>query len=134
MSTNNDRQNAGTGISGSSHSQVPSTGQTLQLSRIVSVFVQVRNLDRSLSFYRDILGSKSRRTTATWRYSAAAATPRTPSSCGRSATARHRLAEVGVTHIGWRVPDPAGLDAAEALLAGRAVPHKRQRGTELPSS
>jgi catechol-2,3-dioxygenase len=95
---------------------------------IFTAYLQVSDLGRSLSFYRDGLGLE-----AGWNDGTLAVL----SSAGNAAhtlvlrevgdSAERRLGEVGVTRIAWQMADPADLDGAEERLSQHAVRYQRFR-------
>ncbi|MBV9205714.1 MAG: VOC family protein [Actinobacteria bacterium] len=108
--------------------------QTLQLPRIFSVFIQVRDLDHALSFYRDVLGLEvEQNDSALAILRSRGDTTHTLVLREIGDRDRHGLGEAGVTRIGWQVKDSADLDAAEELLARHAVQYRRQRGSDFDS-
>jgi len=108
------------------------TDNTPQLSGLFGVYLQVRDLDRSFSFYRDVLALE-----VVWNDGALAILH----SHGEPAdslvlreigkTARHTLGKAGVTRVLWRAADPVGLDRAEELLIRQQVPYQRHRDVEV---
>jgi catechol 2,3-dioxygenase-like lactoylglutathione lyase family enzyme len=102
--------------------------KTLQLPGLFGVYLQVPDLERSLAFYRDLLGLE-----VSWSDGALAILySRTDTNGGLvireiSADARHDLGEAGVTRLFWKVGDPAELDSAEKLLARHDVQYQRHR-------
>ena len=108
------------------------TGNASQLSGIFGVYLQVGDLDRSLSFYRDVLALE-----VVWNDGALAVLHghRVPADSlvireiGNAA--RHKTGEAGVTRVLWRARGPAGLDSAEELLTRQQVPYRRHRDAEL---
>jgi catechol 2,3-dioxygenase-like lactoylglutathione lyase family enzyme len=97
------------------------------LPGIFGVYIQVSDLDRSLSFYRDILALE-----LDWSDGAIAVMH----SRGEPADAlvlrqvgeggaRRDLGEPGVTRVLWRVEGSADLDRAEEYLNGLEVPCQR---------
>ena len=87
------------------------TSQALQVPRISSVCVQVRDLNRSLTFYQDTLGLEAERNDGTL------AMLRGHGDSGHTLVlrqigdhARHGLGEVGVTRLAFRMTDPTDLD------------------------
>jgi len=108
------------------------TDNTPQLSGLFGVYLQVGDLHRSLSFYRDVLALE-----VVWNDGALAVlhSHRAPADSlvireiGKAA--RHTMGEAGVTRVLWRAGDPAELDSAEELLTGQQVPYQRHRDTEV---
>jgi catechol 2,3-dioxygenase-like lactoylglutathione lyase family enzyme len=105
---------------------VPDTGP--QPPGIFGVFVQVSNLDRSLTFYRDVLALE-----LDWT-DGALAVMHSPVTLGDALVlrqvgegARRDLGEPGVTRVLWRAADPGDLDRAEVYLTSLDVPHQRHR-------
>jgi catechol 2,3-dioxygenase len=100
----------------------------LQLSMVFGAYLQVRDLERSLAFYRDGLGLK-----VTWNDDELAMLRGPDESAGTvvlrgvPATARPGPGEIGVTRIAWRVTDPADLDHAEERLSRYGVRYQRLR-------
>ena len=108
------------------------TDNTPQLSGLFGVYLQVGELDRSLSFYRDVLALQ-----VVWNDGALAVLHghRAPADSlvlreiGKPAS--HHTGEAGVTRVLWRVGDPAELDGAEELLTRQQVPFQRHRDAEV---
>jgi catechol-2,3-dioxygenase len=108
------------------------TGNESQLSGLFGVYLQVGDLDRSLSFYRDVLALE-----VVWNDGALAVlhSRRAPADSlvireiGKAT--RHKMGEAGVTRVLWRAGDPAELDSAEELLTRQQVPYRRHRDTEV---
>jgi catechol 2,3-dioxygenase-like lactoylglutathione lyase family enzyme len=108
------------------------TDNTSQLSGLFGVYLQVGDLDRSLSFYRDVLALE-----VVWNDGALAVLHghRSPADSlvireiGK--TARHSMGEAGVTRVLWRAGDPAELDSAEEILTRQQVPYRRHRDAEV---
>lgn len=108
------------------------TDNTSQLSGLLGVYLQVCDLDRSLSFYRDVLALE-----VVWNDGALAVLHghRAPADSlvlreiGK--TDRHNMGETGVTRVLWRAGDPAELDSAEELLTRQQVPYRRHHDTEV---
>jgi len=98
---------------------------------IFGVYVQVSDLARSLSFYRDALALELE-----WSDGALAILHSPVNPAGILVLrevgdcARRDLGEPGVTRVLWRVADPAGLDRAEEYLRSLEVPYQRHRGEE----
>ena len=108
------------------------TGSASQLSGLFGVYLQVGDLDRSLSFYRDVLALEVK-----WNDGMLAVlhSRRVPADSlvireiGKAA--RQKTGETGVTRVLWRVGDPAELDSAEELLTRQQVPYHRHRDAEV---
>ena len=108
------------------------TDNASQLSGLFGVYLQVGDLDRSLSFYRDVLALE-----VAWNDGALAIlhSHRVPADSlvirevGKAA--RHKTGEAGVTRVLWRAGNPAELDSAEELLTRQQVPYHRHRDTEV---
>jgi catechol 2,3-dioxygenase-like lactoylglutathione lyase family enzyme len=100
--------------------------KTLQLPGLFGVYLQVPDLERSLAFYRDLLGFQ-----VDWNDGTLAILySRTDANGGLvirqiSEDARHDLGEAGVTRLFWKVADPTELDGAEKLLARHDVQYQR---------
>jgi catechol 2,3-dioxygenase-like lactoylglutathione lyase family enzyme len=101
------------------------------LSRIFAAYVQVGDLERSLSFYRDGLGLE-----VDWKDDVLAVL-RSPGDTAHALVirevgggARHAVGEAGVARLGWQVTDSADLDSAEERLASHAVPYQRFHETD----
>ena len=103
-----------------------------QRSGLFGVYLQVGDLDRSLSFYRDVLALE-----VVWNDGALAVLHghRAPADSlvireiGKAA--RHGMGEAGVTRVLWRAVDPAELDSAEEILTRQKVPYQRHRDAEV---
>jgi catechol-2,3-dioxygenase len=98
---------------------------------IFTAYLQVNDLGRSLSFYRDGLGLEvdwNDGTLAVLSNAGSAAHTLVLREVGNGA--ERRPGEVGVTRIAWEMTDPADLDAAEERLSQHAVHHQRVRETD----
>jgi len=98
---------------------------------IFTAYLQVSDLERSLSFYRDGLGLEvewNDGTLAVLRSPGAAAHTLVMRKVGDGA--ERRLGEVGVTRIAWEMTRPAELDDAEERLSQHAVRYQRLRETD----
>ena len=108
------------------------TGNAAQMSGLFGVYLQVGDLDRSLSFYRDVLALE-----VVWNDSALAILHgrRAPADAlvlrEIGTAARHKMGEAGVTRVLWRAGDPAELDSAEELLTRQQVPYQRHRDAKV---
>jgi catechol-2,3-dioxygenase len=98
---------------------------------IFTAYLQVSDLERSLSFYRDGLGLE-----ADWN-DGTLAVLHSPGTGAHALVLREvgdgaerRLGEVGVTRIAWEMTDPADLDGAEERLSQHAVHYQRVRETD----
>jgi catechol-2,3-dioxygenase len=98
------------------------------MSGIFTAYLQVSDLERSLSFYRDGLGLE-----ADWN-DGTLAVLRSPGTATHTLvlrevgdSAERRLGEVGVTRLAWQMTNPADLDDAEERLSQHAVRHQRLR-------
>ena len=108
------------------------TANTPQPSGLFGVYLQAGDLDRSLSFYRDVLTLE-----VVWNDGALAVlhSHRAPTDSlvireiGKAA--RPNMGEAGVTRVLWRARDPAELDSAEELLTRQQVPYQRHRDAEI---
>lgn len=97
------------------------------------VHVQVRDLERSVSFYQNVLGLE-----VIWKDDRLAVLTSAEDvgdtlvlrKVGESA--RPHAGEVGVTRLFWRVGDPADLDETEDRLTRHSVPYQRHREGEVP--
>ena len=93
---------------------------------ILSVYLQVAHLDRSLSFYRDGLGLE-----VIWNDDMLAllrGTGENPGTLGLrdvGGDAKQRMGQAGVTRIGWQVTSSADLDSAEERLTGYGTQYQR---------
>ena len=93
---------------------------------IFSIYLQVGDLGRSLSFYRDGLGLE-----VAWNDGMLAVLDGPDESAATlvirevGAGAKQGLGQVGVTRIGWQVTSSADLDRAEERLAGHGAQYQR---------
>jgi catechol-2,3-dioxygenase len=93
---------------------------------IFSVYLQVGDLGRSLSFYRDGLGLE-----VAWNDDKLAVLHGPDESAATlvirevGAGAKQGLGEIGVTRIGWQVTSSADLDRAEERLTGHGAQYQR---------
>ncbi len=111
------------------------TANTPQPSGLFGAYQQVGDLDRTLSFYRDVLALEvvwSDGALAVLHGHRANADSLVIREIGR--TARHTKGEAGVTRVLWRAGDPAELDSAEALLTRQPLPYRQRRDTEVDAS
>jgi len=100
----------------------------VDMSGIFTAYLQVSDLERSLSFYRDGLGLE-----ADWN-DGALAVLRSPGTAAHTLVLREvgdgaerPLGEVGVTRLAWQMTHPAELDDAEARLSRHALRYQRLR-------
>jgi catechol 2,3-dioxygenase len=98
----------------------------LHVPRIFSAYLQVRDLDRSLSFYQDILGLDVDHNDGIL------AILRSRGDSGHTLVLRqigdhprHGPGKVGVTRLAFRVTGSADLDRAEELLTRHQMPYHR---------
>lgn len=93
---------------------------------IFSMYLQVDDLDRSLSFYRDGLGLE-----VAWSDDELAVLRGTGDTASNlvlrqvPGRIRQRLGQAGVTRIGWQVTSWAELDSAEERLARHGTQYQR---------
>jgi catechol-2,3-dioxygenase len=102
------------------------TDNPRQMPRIYGVYLQVADLDRSLSFYRDVLALRvdwNDGTLAVLHGPVESADALVIRQIGKKA--RHRLCEAGVTRVFLRVGDSADLDRAQEFLTREEVRHQR---------
>jgi catechol 2,3-dioxygenase-like lactoylglutathione lyase family enzyme len=98
------------------------------MPRIYGVYLQVADLDRSLSFYRDVLELK-----VDWNDGALAVLHGPAESADTlvireiGKRAPHRLYEAGVTRVFLRVDDCGDLDRAEEFLTRVELRFQRHR-------
>ena len=98
------------------------------MSGIFTAYLQVSDLERSLSFYQDGLGLE-----ADWNDGTLAVLS-SPGGAAHTLVLREvgdgaerRLGEVGVTRIAWQMTRPADLDDAGERLSQHAVRYQRFR-------
>jgi catechol-2,3-dioxygenase len=103
----------------------------VHMSGIFTAYLQVGDLERSLSFYRDGLGQE-----VDWN-DGTLAVLRNPDSAAHTLVLREvaggaerPLGEVGVTRLAWQMAHPADLDDAEERLSQHAVRYQRFREAE----
>jgi catechol 2,3-dioxygenase-like lactoylglutathione lyase family enzyme len=102
----------------------------LELTGIYSVAVQVRDLDRSLAFYRDLLGLRLQQREgelAHLRGYGGTAPSLVLLEVGGHATRVSR--GPGLVRVAWRVDKQADLDVAEQLLKQNGLTRVRRRHT-----
>jgi catechol 2,3-dioxygenase-like lactoylglutathione lyase family enzyme len=98
---------------------------------IFSMYLQVDDLDRSLSFYRDGLGLE-----AAWNDGMLAVLRGAGETEANLVLreipghARQGLGQAGVTRIGWQVTSTADLDRAEERLTRHGAQYQRVDGTD----
>jgi catechol-2,3-dioxygenase len=103
-----------------------------QLSGLFGVYLQTGDLDRSLSFYHDVLRLEvvwNDGTLAILHGHQAPADSLVIREIGQAV--RPSLGEAGVTRVLWRAGDPSDLDQAEELLTRQRVPYQRHRDGEV---
>jgi catechol 2,3-dioxygenase-like lactoylglutathione lyase family enzyme len=106
----------------------------LRVQHIFGVLVQVRDLERSLSFYRDVLGlsvEQNDGVVALLRGSGEGVRALTLRQIGPRAT--HYLGGTGVARVAWEVRSSADLDLAEQLLQRHGVQYDRPSGEKVDS-
>ena len=99
---------------------------------IFGVYVQVSDLDRSLSFYRDVLALEldwSDGAIAVLHSSLEPTDALVLREVGEGA--QRDLGEPGVTRVLWRVADSADLDRAEEYLTSLEVTYQRHSEEHL---
>jgi catechol-2,3-dioxygenase len=103
-----------------------------QSPTIIGVHLQVRDLDRSVSFYQNALGLE-----VVWNDEKLAVL-RGPDDTSDTVVLREigestrpPAGEAGVTRLFWRVADPADLDRTEERLSHHSVPYQRHREGEI---
>jgi catechol-2,3-dioxygenase len=110
------------------------TSSALALGHIFAVLVQVRDLERSLSFYRDLLGlSVEQNDGVLALLRGAGEGVRTLALRQTGPRATHYLGGTGVTRVAWQVRSSADLDYAEQLLQRHGVRYDRPRGETADS-
>jgi catechol 2,3-dioxygenase-like lactoylglutathione lyase family enzyme len=100
----------------------------LKLTGIYSVAVQVRDLDRSLAFYRDLLGLRLQQREGELAHLhgyGGTAPSLVLLEVGEHATRVSR--EPGLVRVAWRVDKQADLDVAEQLLKQKGLDCVRRR-------
>ena len=110
------------------------TDNPRQMPRIYGAYLQVADLDRSLSFYRDVLALKvdwNDGTLAILHGPVESADTLVLREIGK--TAPSRLNQIGVTRVFLRVGDCADLDRAEAQFTREEVPFERHRDASADS-
>ena len=103
--------------------------ESLHLTGICSVAVQVRNLDRSLAFYRDVLGLRlvhREGWIAQLKGQGNAPATLVLLELGERAGS-HYTGTPGLARVAWQVGKQADLDLAEHLLKSQGLPHGRRR-------
>jgi catechol 2,3-dioxygenase-like lactoylglutathione lyase family enzyme len=101
---------------------------SLELTGIYSVAVQVRHLDRSLAFYRDLLGLRLQHQEgqmAQLHGYGDTALSLVLFEVGGHAT--HLGRGTGLVRVAWRVDKQADLDLAEQLLKHKGLPYRPRR-------
>lgn len=99
---------------------------------IFGVHLQVSDLDRSVSFYQDMLGME-----VVWKDDTLAVlhgaddTGDTLALRKIGGGARRHAGQTGVTRLFWRVSDPGVLDTTEERLTRHSVPYRRHREGEI---
>ena len=98
----------------------------LRLGHIHGVVVQVRDLERSLAFYRDVLGfrvDENDGTLAMLRVAGESVPTLALTEIGSRAI--HYLGGTGVARVGWEVQSSADLDVAGQRLEQHGVRYDR---------
>jgi catechol-2,3-dioxygenase len=108
------------------------TGNTPQPSGLFGVYLQVGDLNRSVSFYRDVLALE-----VVWNDGALAVLHGHQAPANSlvireiGTAARPKVGEAGVSRLLWRAEDRAELDSAEELLTRHQVRYRRHRDAEV---
>jgi len=106
----------------------PDAPGALRLGRISGVLVQVRDLELSLSFYRDVLGLIVEQNDAQMALLRGADDGvRTVALLEVGPGAPHYLRGTGIARVAWQVPSSSDLDLAEQLLARNGIRYVRPR-------
>jgi catechol-2,3-dioxygenase len=129
--TDNSKRDPTAAAARSTGSAAPST---LHLGHIFAVVVQVRDLERSLSFYRDVLGlhvEQNDGMLALLRGASDGVRTLALREIGPAAT--HYLSGTGVTRVAWQVPNSSELNHAEQLLQRHGLRYDRARGEQTDS-
>jgi len=108
------------------------TDNTPPPAGLFGIYLQAGDLDRSLSFYRDVLALE-----VVWNDGGLAILHghRAPADSlvirevGK--TARPNVGEAGVTRVLWHAGGLADLDSAEELLTRKQVPYQRHRDADV---
>ena len=103
--------------------------EAFQITGICSVAVQVTNLDRSLAFYRDVLGLHLVHRDG-WIAQLQGRGTTSPTlvllELGERAGS-HYTGTPGLARVAWQVGRQGDLDLAEHLLESQGLPHQRRR-------
>jgi len=112
----------------------PAASSPLRLGQLFGVLVQVNDLERSLSFYRDVLGLRVEQNDGMVALLGGAdAGVRTLALREIGPGATHYLGGTGVTRIAWQVRSSAELDLAERQLRRHGVRYDRPGGETVDS-
>lgn len=103
--------------------------EPFQPTGICSVAVQVRDLDRSLAFYRDVLGLHltHREGWIAQLHGRGEAPPTLVLLEVGERAGTHHTGAPGLVRVAWRVGGQADLDLAERMLESQGLPHERRR-------
>jgi catechol-2,3-dioxygenase len=104
------------------------------MPRFYGAYLQVADLDRSLSFYCDVLALKvdwNDGTLAVLHGPVESADTLVLREIGKKAP--RRLNQIGVTRVFLRVSDPSDLDRAEEFFTREQVPYQRHHDTSADS-
>lgn len=102
--------------------------EALKLTGICSVAVQVQNLDRSLAFYRDLLGLRlMHRENWMAQLQGEGDAPPTLVLLGAGEGATHHTGGLGLVRVAWQVGRQEDLDLAERLLRSQRLPCSRRQ-------
>jgi catechol 2,3-dioxygenase-like lactoylglutathione lyase family enzyme len=115
-------------------SSQPTAASALHLGQLFGVLVQVKDLEQSLSFYRDVLGLRVEQNDGMVALlSGADAGVRTLALRQVGPRATHYLGGTGVSRIAWQVRSSAELDLAEQQLQRHGVRYDRPSGETVDS-
>jgi catechol 2,3-dioxygenase-like lactoylglutathione lyase family enzyme len=103
------------------------SGQTLPAASFFGAYCQVSDLNRSLAFYRDVMGLE-----------VVYDDDKLAILHGRNASQDsvvlramvdppHHLGDAGITRLFWRVGEPADIDVAEGVLTEHGISHSRHK-------
>jgi catechol 2,3-dioxygenase-like lactoylglutathione lyase family enzyme len=101
--------------------------QTLPVASFFGAYCQVSDLNRSLAFYRDVMGLEVVHHDDTIAILHARNASQDSVVLRAMADPPHHLGDAGITRLFWRVREHADIDVAEGVLTEHGISHSRHK-------